>query len=559
MSEVKKAEIGKKQHLRDSKKVERLKNVQFEYHRGDPCIIFKTHGEPQKVMNFAHFLNGHDEIRLDGMGERIRVRCTEQNFAEILDEIATWDDATKYSDYFDQLKVERTSFQERVEKILTHIRNRGQIQFEDINILLKKDVKVLLKTGFDTVEGGVVVDLYRQTSFMGGQYWTIRVNQIEYDGGKYHEQTHHYSIHEYNGYMNITDLPVRPVNDEEMISLEERGKKFMTYANNASYVYCEGYMYRKSWLGINKWNSEGRVMIDNESFGKFDSNYGRGYRDDEHGTEVSKDMIFALPSTVKGYSMRIKYWGEFRVDDLRPIEFRENAFDLLVMDNTKKKLVRALVENKATFRDLISGKGGGTIFLLYGPPGTGKTLTAETVSEFLKRPLYMVSVGELGTTANELEARLRDILELATTWNAILLIDEADIFLEKRTTNNIERNAMVGIFLRLLEYYSGVLFMTTNRAETLDEAFLSRISLAMHYDKHDEKTRMKIWISLLSEQGIKLDSQDLEKLAVYELNGRQIKNMIKMAMTLVASDGGRVTIEVIEEIIKHQKLETKKS
>jgi hypothetical protein len=54
---------------------------------------------------------------------------------------------------------------------------------------------------------------------------------------------------------------------------------------------------------------------------------------------------------------------------------------------------------------------------------------------------------------------LREILEIASVWDAVVLIDEADIFLEKRTEEDIKRNALVGIFLRLLEYHQGVLFL----------------------------------------------------------------------------------------------------
>lgn len=115
-------------------------------------------------------------------------------------------------------------------------------------------------------------------------------------------------------------------------------------------------------------------------------------------------------------------------------------------------------------RDIISGKGGGVVFLLHGPPGTGKTLTAESVSEFLKRPLYSVSVGELGTDCKSLEKALSEVLEVATRWNAVILLDEADIFLERRTLQDVTRNALVGIFLRLLEYHTGVLFLTSNRS-----------------------------------------------------------------------------------------------
>lgn len=132
--------------------------------------------------------------------------------------------------------------------------------------------------------------------------------------------------------------------------------------------------------------------------------------------------------------------------------------------------------------DVIQGKGRGlvgtwytsqlrktplTLFeaVLHGPPGTGKTLTAEGISELLKCPLYMVSAGELGTDSRYLENELQKILDICHAWGAILLLDEADVFLEKRNMHDIHRNALVSIFLRQLEYFQGILFLTTNRVE----------------------------------------------------------------------------------------------
>ncbi|EIN11074.1 P-loop containing nucleoside triphosphate hydrolase protein [Punctularia strigosozonata HHB-11173 SS5] len=117
------------------------------------------------------------------------------------------------------------------------------------------------------------------------------------------------------------------------------------------------------------------------------------------------------------------------------------------------------------------------ISVLHGPPGTGKTLTAEAVAEHLKRPLYVVGTSELSTEPYGLESSLQSILRLATAWDAVLLIDEADVYLEQRSLHEIERNALVSVALRLLEYHRGVLFLTTNRIKTFDEAFLSRFSI----------------------------------------------------------------------------------
>jgi hypothetical protein len=60
---------------------------------------------------------------------------------------------------------------------------------------------------------------------------------------------------------------------------------------------------------------------------------------------------------------------------------------------------------------------------------------------------------------------LQKILDICHAWGAILLLDEADVFLEKRNMHDIHRNALVSIFLRQLEYFQGILFLTTNRVE----------------------------------------------------------------------------------------------
>ena len=104
------------------------------------------------------------------------------------------------------------------------------------------------------------------------------------------------------------------------------------------------------------------------------------------------------------------------------------------------------------FDDLIEGKGLGIILLLVGNPGTGKTLTAEAVADKVRRPLYMLSAGELGQSARDVENRLRDALELAERWDAVLLFDECDVFLQERSGGggawDLARNEIVGVFLR---------------------------------------------------------------------------------------------------------------
>ncbi|KAK5023013.1 hypothetical protein LTR16_012389, partial [Cryomyces antarcticus] len=139
----------------------------------------------------------------------------------------------------------------------------------------------------------------------------------------------------------------------------------------------------------------------------------------------------------------------------------------LVLPSNQKELILGFTQSqqslRSTFDDVIEGKGRGIILLLSGPPGVGKTLTAESVAEEMKVPLYMMSAGDLGLDPRNVESKLQGILEMCTRWNAILLLDEADVFLEQRSLHELERNKLVSVFLRILEYYEGIMFLTTNR------------------------------------------------------------------------------------------------
>lgn len=66
-------------------------------------------------------------------------------------------------------------------------------------------------------------------------------------------------------------------------------------------------------------------------------------------------------------------------------------------------------------------------------------------------------------------------------WACVVLLDEAGVFLEERTPTDLVRNALVSVFLRVLEYYDGILILTSNRVGAFDEAFKSRMQLAVHY------------------------------------------------------------------------------
>jgi|SRR5579862_2095316 len=105
----------------------------------------------------------------------------------------------------------------------------------------------------------------------------------------------------------------------------------------------------------------------------------------------------------------------------------------------------------------------------------------------------------------------------------MLLLDESDVFLEQRSHENVNRNALVSVFLRQLEYFQGAMFLTTNRVKTFDEAFHSRIHFALRYEKLGIPARTKVWTEFLRRSGTEcVRLENLESLAEKDLNGRQV-------------------------------------
>lgn len=92
--------------------------------------------------------------------------------------------------------------------------------------------------------------------------------------------------------------------------------------------------------------------------------------------------------------------------------------------------------------------------------------------------------------------------------------------------------------LRHVEYYRGILFLTTNRVKTFDEAFLSRIHVALHFQELSKSAKVQVWRAFLQKVGAQMEDFNeelLEKLASRDINGRQIKNATRTANSLAVS------------------------
>ncbi|RWA11510.1 hypothetical protein EKO27_g3612 [Xylaria grammica] len=363
-----------------------------------------------------------------------------------------------------------------------------------------------------------------------------------------------------NETMPIQDLQVYPLRfaPEEIVKqLRMRGKRFWKCRNRSFVSYEEKIMGQET-------TADERYMIDLKAYRSLHKNNqyeSAGYRSglaDELGPEAmerdeppDEKFEFLLPATIKGFNMRRKKWYDLVPERVREVEWNKGAFQKVVMNSKAKDLIQALVSNQLAVEastpgaDLIEGKGNGLILLLHGSPGTGKTLTAESVAEIAEKPLYRVTCADIGTKAEDAEKYLESILHLGKLWRCVVLLDEAEVFLEQRSLEDLERNALVSVFLRVLEYYEGILILTTNRVGTFDEAFKSRIQLALHYPTLGPYQRLQ---DDTVETG---DLRDhLDELCKEDMNGRQIRNALTTARQYAKWKGERLNYAKLKDVIE---------
>lgn len=271
--------------------------------------------------------------------------------------------------------------------------------------------------------------------------------------------------------------------------------------------------------------------------------------------------LYLLPPRIKGFNLRRKKWHDLAADRISDTIWNREAFKSLVMERRAKDLIQALVVSQLETEkstNLIAGKGNGLILLLHGGPGTGKTLTAESVAEIAEKPLYRVTCGDVGTKPEAVEKYLESVLHLGRIWGCVVLLDEADVFLEQRSLEDLERNALVSVFLRVLEYYDGILILTSNRVGTFDDAFRSRIQLALHYPNLGPQQRFRIWQTFIDRlerlDGEAVDIADLrdhiDVLKDEKLNGRQIRNVITTARQYAQWKHTTLTYDCLKDVIE---------
>lgn len=281
-------------------------------------------------------------------------------------------------------------------------------------------------------------------------------------------------------------------------------------------------------------------------------------QDEDEDLDTRVYTAYPLHPYIKCFDLAKHRWVTIHVANIEDYKWNHNLADKLVLDEETKSLIEILVDStKERSEDIISGKMSGTIVLATGVPGVGKTLTAEVFSEKIEKSLYIVQCSQLGIDIDSIETKLTKTLDRAGRWGSILLIDEADVYIRDRGTD-IVHNAIVGVFLRLIEYYNGVLFMTSNRGDIIDDAIISRCTAWIRYNIPNDDLLAKIWKVLSIQFQVILSDSDITDLvkAIPKISGRTVRNLLKLVKAL---EGGEKTKETNYQKIlrasKFQKLE----
>jgi SpoVK/Ycf46/Vps4 family AAA+-type ATPase len=197
--------------------------------------------------------------------------------------------------------------------------------------------------------------------------------------------------------------------------------------------------------------------------------------------------------------------------------------------------------------------------LFTGPSGTGKTLAARLLASVLELDLYRL---DLSTVVNkylgETEKNLSRIFARAEELDVILLLDEGDALLTRRTdvhtSNDRYANLETNFLLQRLESYEGIVVVTTNVGERIDPAFRRRLDVVVEFRAPDAGERWSIWRLHLPE-GHGVSDVLLEELSIRcALTGGQMRNAVLHASLLAVQDGGTIRSDHLEAAVRREYL-----
>lgn len=165
--------------------------------------------------------------------------------------------------------------------------------------------------------------------------------------------------------------------------------------------------------------------------------------------------------------------------------------------------------------------------------------------------LYRTDCADLGTEPDVLEQRLHETFLRGTNWGSIVLLDDVDPLIWKRSYIDPKQSALVSVLLRHLEYSEGIHFIATSFCRDFDESLMSRIHLPLGLRDLTFHAQQEVWLKFIgSIDGLQEDSskaeltsfintrlESLDDGAHTSMNGRQIRNCVDASLALARNEG----------------------
>ena len=260
------------------------------------------------------------------------------------------------------------------------------------------------------------------------------------------------------------------------------------------------------------------------------------------GTELSYHQLLTAATTApalpvvlsESYTETIVPLRSIRVKTANPL-----ALDRVVLDSRiKQRLLQGLSmldqqrrEQVAFGWNLRSLPGAsGFVALIYGQPGTGKTTLAHALAETVGRPMFRISGEDLGKDPDGFTDAVSSAMRRAERLDAILLIEEADQILMRRSNHmHPIMLAKVSEMLQRLESFAGVMLLTSNRPFVLDDAAKSRLNLIVEMPAMQPDLREAILLRSLPKELPIQGVLPLNEICQMDLDGRALRMIVTNA------------------------------
>jgi hypothetical protein len=195
--------------------------------------------------------------------------------------------------------------------------------------------------------------------------------------------------------------------------------------------------------------------------------------------------------------------------------------------------------------------------LFSGPSGTGKTLAARALAGALQMDVYRVDLAAVvNKYIGETEKNLNRIFTYAEELDIILLLDEGDSLMTQRTdvkgANDRYANLETNFLLQRLESYEGIILITTNASQRIDQAFIRRLDVVVDFVLPEARERRLLWqIHLPPVHAI--DEGFLERVVQRcKLSGGQIRNTALHASLLALHEQRPVAAEDLSAALQRE-------